>query len=103
MDIDPQKIVTHPLAAGILGSLVGLRLAPGLSWPERFTNVITGSLCAGFAAPAAGEMFRLTSPAMMSFLAFVLGLFGMSIAAAVMQALRETKFGEAITSWLTKK
>jgi hypothetical protein len=50
MDIDPQKIAAHPLAAGVLGSIVGLRLAPGLSWLERLTNVITGSLCAGFAA-----------------------------------------------------
>ena len=40
---------------------------------------------------------------MMSFLAFVLGLFGMSIAGAVMQALRDAKLGEAITSWLTRK
>ena len=103
MDIDPQKLATSPLAAGVLGSLVGLRLAPGLSWLERFANVITGSVCAGFAAPAAGELFKLSSPAMMSFLAFVLGLFGMSIASAVMQALRDAKLGEAITSWLTRK
>lgn len=103
MDIEPQKIMAHPLAAGIIGSLVGLRLAPGLSWLERLTNVAAGSVCAGFAAPAAGELFKLTSPAMMSFLAFVLGLFGMSIASAVMQALRDAKLGEAITSWLTRK
>ena len=45
MDIEPQKIMAHPLAAGIIGSLVGLRLAPGLSWLERLTNVAAGSVC----------------------------------------------------------
>ena len=103
MEIDPQKLATSPLAAGVLGSLVGLRLAPGLSWLERFANVIAGSVCAGFAAPAAGELFKLSSAAMLGFLAFAMGMFGMSIAAAIMQALRDAKLGEAITSWLTKK
>lgn len=103
MDIDPQKIATSPLAAGVLGSLVGLRLAPGLSWPERLTNVITGSVCAGFAAPAAGEMFRLTSASMLGFLAFAMGMFGMSIAAAMMQALRDLKLAEIIAGWISKK
>jgi len=59
MDIEPQKIVAHPLAAGVLGAMVGLRFAPGLTWFERVANVATGTIFAGSVAPAAGEIFRL--------------------------------------------
>lgn len=103
MDLDPQKIVTNPLFPGVVGALVGLRFAPGESWYERVTNVASGAACAGFVAPAAGEVFRLQSVSMMSFLAFVIGMFGMSIAAAVMAGWREVKMGEIITGWLSRK
>ena len=102
MDIDPQKIVAHPLFAGISGALIGLRFAPGLSWLERVTNVAAGSVSAAYVAPAAGEVFRLTSPSMMGFLSFFIGMFGMSIAAAVMQGVRDTKVGDIITGWLSR-
>lgn len=103
MDIDPHKVIASPFAAGILGALAGLKFAPGISWLERVTNVVTGSACAGFAAPAAGEMFRLTSPSMLGFLAFAVGMFGMSIAAAVMQGLRDLKLAEIIAGWISRK
>lgn len=103
MDIDPQKIITNPLFPGVVGALVGLRFAPGISWAERVTNVAAGAACAGFVAPAASEIFHLSSVSMMSFLAFVIGMFGMSIAAAVMQGLREIKVGEIISGWVSRK
>lgn len=103
MDIDLHKIATSPFVAGVLGAVVGLKGAPGLSWQERFTNVIAGSAIALFVAPAVGEFFRLTSPSMLGLLAFALGMFGMSIAAAILQWLRDGKLGEAISSWTVKK
>jgi len=103
MDLDPQKIVTNPLFPGVIGAAVGLRFAPGVSWLERVTNVASGASCAGFVAPAAGEVFHLSSVSMMGFLAFIIGMFGMSIAAAVMQGLREIRAGEIITDWLSRR
>lgn len=103
MDIEPQKIVSHPLAAGALGALVGLRYAPGLSWLERVGNVATGAVFAGFVAPAVGEVFRLSTVSMQSALAFAIGMFGMSAAAAVIQGLRDIKLGEIMTGWISKE
>lgn len=100
MDIEPQKIVAHPLAAGVLGALVGLRFAPGLSWFERVANVATGTVFAGYVAPAAGEVFKLSTISMQSALSFAVGMFGMSVAAAVMQGLRDIKLGEIMTGWI---
>ena len=102
MDIDPHRIAAHPLTAGLAGAVVGLRFAPGLSWVERIANVFAGSMCAGFVGPATSEMFNLTSNSMQSALAFAIGMFGMSIAAAIFQALRDIKLTEIITDWLSR-
>jgi hypothetical protein len=103
VDIDPTKIIGAPLAAGVAGAFVGLKFAPGINWTERLVNVATGSACAGFVAPAAGEAFRLTSPSMLSCLSFFLGMFGMSLAAAMMVGLRDVKIADIIQSWLSKR
>ena len=42
MNLDLDGISRNPYAAGALGSLVALRFAPGLSWPERCINVLAG-------------------------------------------------------------
>ena len=103
MDIDLHKLATSPEGAGLLGALVGLRFAPGLSWLERLGNTITGLGCASFIAPAAGEMFKANSPTMIGFLAFILGMFGMSVAAAIAQAIRDLKLAEIIAGWISRK
>lgn len=103
MDIDPQKIVTHPLTAGIGGALVGLRFAPGLTWPERALNVAAGGACAGWVAPAVGEIFQLASFRADAALSFFIGMFGMSIAAAVLEAVRTVAWADIITSWTKRR
>lgn len=103
MDIDGYKIATHPLTAGIGGALVGLRFAPGLTWPERLFNVAAGAACAGWVAPAAAEMFELISVSSQSALSFAIGMFGMSIAAALIDAVRATQWSEIITSWTKRR
>lgn len=102
MDIDPNKLIATPLVAGLVGACVGLKFAPGVNWSERTINVLTGSACAGFVAPAAGELFKLTTPSMLSCLSFFLGMFGMSLAAAIMVGLRDVKVGEIIQSWFSR-
>lgn len=103
MDIDPHKIITNPLMAGLAGAIVGLKFAPGISWIERVTNIAAGASCSAFVAPASAEMLRLSSVSMTGFLAFIVGMFGMSIAAALLQGLRDMKVGEIITSWISRK
>lgn len=103
MELDPNKIAANPFAAGLVGALVGLRFAPGISWLERIGNAAAGGAFAGFIAPAAAEWFQLTSTGMASGLAFAIGMFGMSLAAAVMQALREVELGKIITGWISRR
>lgn len=103
MDIDVHRIATHPLTAGIGGALVGLKFAPGLTWLERACNVAAGVACAGWIAPAAAEMFELLSVSSRSALSFAIGMFGMSIAAAIVEAMRATQWSEIVTSWTKRR
>lgn len=103
MDLDPrQTILLHPLVAGLVGALAGLKFGPGLTWGERIFNVGTGAACAVYISPAIGELFDMATPYKQSGLAFFIGMFGMSIAAAILQGIRDVKVAEVIRGWLPR-
>ena len=78
----------NPFIVGFLGAVVSLKGTPGLTWKERAVNVASGTLMAGFLSPALTEYFALTTPAMQSAAAFVVGLFGLNMTAAVGQWIK---------------
>jgi hypothetical protein len=103
MDFDFDKVLHSPLAAGLAGSVIGLRFAPGLNWLERCANVIAGTLTAAYATPGIASWFDVTKPEMLSAMAFALGLFGLSLAAACIQAVRDLKLAEIISGWISRR
>ena len=103
MDFDPERLARSPFFVGAAGSFVALRFAPGVSWWERLSNVVAGSLCAGFAAPALIEWLHITSAGMTAGVSFGVGMFGLSLAAAILQGIRETKLAEIATGWLQRR
>lgn len=103
MELDLDKVGRNPFMAGALGALATLRFAPGASWWERATNVLAGSVCAGYCAPALAEWWSIASPCMHSALAFGVGMFGLSLAAAITQGIRDTRVGEIISGWISRK
>lgn len=89
MDTNLQHAAAEsPFLVGLLGAIVSLKGAPGMTWKERLFNVTCGTLLAGFLSPALTEYFSLTSPAMQSAAAFVVGLFGLNMTAAVTQWIK---------------
>jgi len=102
MTIDVDRILGSPFTIGGLGSLVALKFAPGVSWWERFTNVASGMLVAGYGAPALAEWLQFKTAGMGNAAAFILGLLGMSLIAAILQAIRDLKLAEILAGWLTK-
>lgn len=95
------------LGAGIGGAVVGvvlnLRSAPGATLVERVFNVLSGAACAWWLAPAAVNVFGLSAGSAESSLSFLIGMFGMSIAAAVMEAVRTIKLADIISGWISRK
>lgn len=95
-------LAAHPLVAGLLGGLVGLRFVPGLSWPERLTNLAAGGLLSYYTAPALVGWWGL-SEQMLGFLGFLIGMFGLSVASAVLQAIRQLDLADVIRSWISRR
>ena len=91
-----QRAASSPFTVGLLGSLIALRSAPGTTWPERITNVMSGALMAGILSPAIAEYFGLSSPAMQAATAFVVGLFGLNITATVFVWIRDMKLADLL-------
>ena len=101
-DIDLNKITSNHFFIGFTGSLVALRFTPGLTYFERISNALSGSAVAGFVTPALVDWQHVTSPGLAGGFAFLLGLFGMSLSAAIFSAIRDLKLAETLTSWLKK-
>lgn len=99
MDIDPEKIdkvLNNPFFIGGVGSFIALRWSPGLTWLERLFNFGCGLAIAGFLAEPSTEILKLTSPAMLAGTAFLLGVFGMNLMAAINTWIREAKLSDLL-------
>lgn len=103
MDLDPERIARSPFTIGALGALItAVKFTPGASWPERLVNVVAGSLAAGYISPALVAWLGMQAEPYASSAAFVVGLLGMSVASALLVAIRDTPFGVILTGWLSR-
>jgi hypothetical protein len=98
-----EAILGSHIAAGLLGSIVALRWAPGSSWLERVGNVVAGFGCAIYITPGVVEWFALTTPRTVAATAFATGMFGLSVAAAVVDGIRTAELGAVLRGWLSRK
>lgn len=99
MDFDFPKIAASPLTAGAFGSMIGLKFIPGLLWIDRFANFCSGMACSIYVAPIISEVLGLTTIPKQNGLAFLMGLFSVSITAAIIDGIRNVKVADIIDSW----
>lgn len=83
------------LFAGAITSFVSLRFFDGLSVREKWTTFLGGWAIAAWGASPTTQYFDL-KPGVEVGIALVLGLFGMSLSAAVVKLLKETDWGGLI-------
>ena len=76
------------LAAGFIGALISLKFIEGLSLWQRMSTVLAGMVVAAYCSPLTVEVLGLSAK-LEGAVAFLLGLFGMSIAGAATQAIPE--------------
>lgn len=77
-----------PLAAGLVGAVISLKFIEGQSLAQRISTVIAGTFIAAYCTPLTIELLSLSaSPRMEGAIAFIGGLFGMSIAGAAIKAI----------------
>lgn len=73
---------------GFLGAVVSLKLVEGLNLWQRFTTVLGGALCASYVTPLVLEVITLSTK-LEAAVAFLIGVFGMSLVAAIAKAIPE--------------
>lgn len=76
------------LIAGFLGAVVSLKFIAGLNWWQRTSTVLAGTFIAAYCTPLTVELLSLSTK-LEGAIAFLGGLFGMSIAGAAITAIPE--------------
>ena len=76
------------LIAGFLGAVISLKFIEGLSVRQRASTVVAGALVAAYCTPLAVELMGMSAK-LEAPVAFLGGLFGMSIAGAMITAIPE--------------
>lgn len=74
--------------AGFLGAVISLKFIEGLSMGQRASTVFAGAIVAGYCTPLTVEVLSLSTK-LEGPVAFLGGLFGMSIAGALIKAIPE--------------
>lgn len=87
VDIDTMPIIKHPVAAAILGALVGLRFAPGLTWGQRAFNASSSVALAMIFGPIGSDLLQLSETGT-SALSGGIALFGLGLADQVQAAIK---------------
>lgn len=90
-DISPE-LVKSPWVAGAVGAIVALRGVPGITWGERLFNAFSGLMIAGYISPAAADYLGLEGANMQGATAFLFGLFGLNLVAAIVETIRTADF-----------
>jgi hypothetical protein len=102
MNLEPDSITANTYVAALAGAILGLRAFPGDSFLGRLSNLLFGFLLAVFVGPAAIDYFHITSMRLAAGLVFVIGAAGLVVFAAVLDGVKQTKFGDIISSWLSR-
>lgn len=91
-----------PSLPGFVGAVVSLRFFKAETWLERITVVMSGWACAFFLTKPVVDKFSLGDSPWSDGTAFFIGLFGMAIVAALMAAIKDTKWGDILAGWIKK-
>jgi hypothetical protein len=90
------------LIAGFIGALVSLRFVhEANTWASRIFMAMAGTMAAAYLTPGIAE-FLGASERVESALAFGFGLFGMTLAGAIVAQVRDLKLAEAIATWFKR-
>jgi len=84
------------LVAGFIGGIISLRFFEGLTAGGKVITASSGAAAANFLTPMTLAWFQLQPESYEGGIGFCLGLFSMSLAAAVIKWLRETSWQDVL-------
>lgn len=99
-----NNIIESPFLAGVAGAFVAaVRFLPGSGWVDKGINFLCGCMFALFCSPGVIDYFSIQTDGKSSLASFILGVFGLVLAASITNGIKETKWGEIIAGWLSRK
>jgi hypothetical protein len=101
--MDWDKVFQSDFAVGFLGACISLRWVPGKTYKERLFHLLSGATCASIFTPALLEWLIVPQGSIRFALAFAVGVFGVSLVAAIHTVIQEVKWKEIVRSWLKRK
>ena len=84
------------IIAGAAGSFISLRFFEGLGILEKWSTFFGGALLAGYLTQPVMEFMEIKSQSVGPGVSLMIGLFGMSLAAAVIRTLKSTDWSAFI-------
>lgn len=84
------------VVASAIGSFISLTFFEGLKFWERFVTFLGGLALGSYTTGVASDLFELTTESAEVGVAILIAMFGMSLAAAVIKVVKETKWSEII-------
>lgn len=78
------------VVAGAIGAFISLRFFDGLGTRDRWLTFVGGWALASYLTGLAHEYFELKTVSAETGIALLVGLFGMSVVAALIKVIRET-------------
>lgn len=102
MDIDPERVARSPFVVGGVGAAISAWKfpVPGSNFFDKLGNTIAGAACAGYVGPMVNEWLKMESETYRMGAAFILGIMGMSLAAAILKAIADTPLAQIAGDWL---
>lgn len=95
-------LAQSPAAAGVAGTLLSLRWAPGNSWASRAWSVAGGLALVIWGAPYAVEALGITAKAGPPAIGFLAGFLGLNLLSKLWDWVAATSFGELLSSFWRK-
>lgn len=95
-------VIFHPFMAGMAGSLVALRWAPGKSWWDRFFNVCSTIPIVIYGGPAMIDLFGITTDSMILLMGFAIGALGLNIFAKLYEGIKQTEVAAILSSYFKR-
>lgn len=104
-DFDPSKLWSYieVWVAGAIGAAASIRFSDDIdTFGKRLASISSGAAAAHYVTPMVMEHLGINA-AGAGGVAFLLGLFGMSIAASIIRAIKSADLLEFVRGWIGRK
>lgn len=99
-----DELMNSPFVIGFGGAIAGVLTTGKLSIWKRISMTIVGALCSGYLSPLIQYLIGIEDASAKNFIAFIVGMVGMSLTAAIMKIADDIRkdpkgFIKAIKKW----